>query len=248
MPTPKPRGRKSASLQAQFCVAAQKLAEFQHTSAPRPKRRGNRGGGGHRLTTAALADSYLKLCHDPCKDLHRWIAEDKKRPGLRQRAPPPAQETRHEITTLRATSFVEDARRLCGRALHQVQGRLDTHGNQGRIVDDLSARSRAGAERHDTLRSLRAEGRGDLADVRDDASNASGEFASELGALSGYFAARRAAIRRSSNPGDVAAALRALQNEQTLATRAVIEQWMTASRNTAQRRQASIMADRKSVV
>jgi hypothetical protein len=45
-----------------------------------------------------------------------------------------------------------------------------------------------------------------------------------------------AAARRALRPGDVAAALRTLQNERALAMRAVIDKWMAAARDAAHRR------------
>lgn len=229
-------------MRAEFGAAARSIVVPQARPEPRPRRRRGRGDSGHRLTTAALADSYLKLCHDPFKDLHRWIAEDKKRPGPQSRAPPRAKETAHEITPLRTTSLVEDARRLCGRPLYQVQGRLDANGITGRIADDLPPGSRAGAGGNDQLRSLRAQGGRDLNVASADAHDSAGELASALGALSGYFASRRAAIRRSANPGDVAAALRALQDEQMLAMRALVDQWRVAGKNAGERRRPTVPA------
>jgi len=199
--------------------------------APRPSKRIRRGGGGRVLTTAVLADSYLGLCHDPCNDLQRWMAEDKKHPGVRPRAPPPVTESQHE-SEKRTPSLVEDARGLCRRSLHHLQGGMDAGGNIGRIADDLPLGSRTCAGGHDELRPLRAEGRGNLGDA---ASDGSGEFASELGAVDGFFASRRAAIRNSTRPGEIAAALRALANEQTIARRNVMERWQAASRNAAER-------------
>jgi hypothetical protein len=54
--------------------------------------------------------------------------------------------------------------------------------------------------------------------------------------VSSYYAARIAAARSALKPGDIAAALRALQNERAIAMRAVIERWQAASRNATQSR------------
>jgi hypothetical protein len=127
----------------------------------RRRRRGNGDAGSKLLTTAAIADSYLRLCHDPCQDLNRWLAEDKSRGRVSGSTLPPS-EKRHDENTTRAGSLMEDARRLCGHTLHPVQGRMDTDGKPRGIVDNLPARSRAGVVGHDQLRPLRAERGSDL--------------------------------------------------------------------------------------
>ena len=120
--------------------------------------------------------------------------------------------------------------------LHAMQGRLDADRQPGRSADDLPVGSRTGALGHDQLRSLRAEGGSDLAGPSGDGGAVAVDFSAELGAVGAYFAARMAAARRALRPGDVAVALRALQNERTLAMRAVIDKWMTAARDAAYRR------------
>jgi hypothetical protein len=62
-----------------------------------------------------------------------------------------------------------------------------------------------------------------------------GEFASELGAVSAYFKARIAAARQSLSPGAVAAAVRALRSEKSIAMRAVIDRWQVHFQNTKQK-------------
>jgi hypothetical protein len=60
--------------------------------------------------------------------------------------------------------------------------------------------------------------------------------------VSSYYAARIAAARSALKPGDIAAAVRALQNERAIALRAVIERWQAASRNATQSRHPSTPA------
>ena len=128
---------------------------------PTIRRRRRRGGNGDKqLTTASLADSYLRLCHDPCQDLSRWIAEDKSRGHVSGFIPP--SENCHDENTTGAADFMEDARRLCGDTLHPVQGRMDADGKPRGSVDDLPARQGAGTVGHDQLRPLRAERGSDL--------------------------------------------------------------------------------------
>ena len=230
-PNLQPRPRPVADdLRKEFKLVAKQTSE---PAAPKPARTKQRSGGDKGLTVSVLVASYLRLCHDPCKDVIRWIEEDKRRPASVSTTAA-QQATDHVETPPRTPPTLEDAGRLCARALHQMQGGLDQDRQPGWSADDLSARSRAGAGGDDQLRSLRAEGRQHLAG---DAPDGSGEFASELGALDGYFASRRAAIRSSSRPGERAALLRALANEQVVAKRAVMSRWQAARREAHSRRQ-----------
>jgi len=63
-------------------------------------------------------------------------------------------------------------------------------------------------------------------------------FGSELAAVSGFYAAKIAAARRSLNPRDIADAVRAIRDEQTLAVRAVTERWNAAKRAATGKRRA----------
>jgi hypothetical protein len=129
--------------------------------AVRRRRRRGDGDNGQQLTTASIADSYLRLCHDPCQDLNRWLAEDKSRGRVSGSTLPPA-EKRHDENTTRAGSLMEDARRLRENPLHAVQGGMDADGQPRGIVDHLPARPRAGIVGHDQLRPLRAARGSDL--------------------------------------------------------------------------------------
>jgi hypothetical protein len=134
---------------------------------------------------------------------------------------------------------MEDARRICRHTLHPMQGGLDTDRKPGGSLDDLPPGSRTGAGGHDQLRSLRAEGGSDLAGPPEENTAFGADFSAELGAAGAHYAARMAAARRALRPGEVAAALRALQNERVLAVRFIIDKWAAARRNAAQRRVAS---------
>jgi hypothetical protein len=68
-------------------------------SEPKPAVRRQRKRGGHgdtQLTTASIADSYVKLCHDPFQDIYRWIAECKSR---RRRPSPSSPRSRATAAT-----------------------------------------------------------------------------------------------------------------------------------------------------
>jgi hypothetical protein len=62
----------------------------------------------------------------------------------------------------------------------------------------------------------------------------SGEFQSEMAAIRTYYAARIAAARRRLPAGDLAIAIRALLNEETVALRAVTERWRAATQRQQQ--------------
>jgi hypothetical protein len=192
----------------------------------RRKRRQGRGSAGHRLTTSNLADSFIRLCHDPCKDLKRWIDEDKKQPCFVSTALFSISEAHHE-STARTTSAVEDPRRLCEGSLRQVQGRMDADGIAGRVADDLSSRSRTSSLGDDELRSLRTEGRGNLADEQPDMA---GAIAGEFAIVAANFASRIAAARATMTPAEAAAIIRRLRDEQTAAMRAITDRMQAARR------------------
>ena len=63
-------------------------------------------------------------------------------------------------------------------------------------------------------------------------------FGSELAAVSSYYAAKIAAVRRGLNPRHIAAAVRAIRTEQTQAVQAVMQRWSAAKRATTEKRQA----------
>src|SRR5271166_5383499 len=114
-----------------------------------------------------------------------------------------------------------------------MRSRLHPQGNGRRPDHHLSYRPRAGAPQYDRLQSLRAQGReapGFEALSAPHSASAGAEapsssLAGELAAAKGYYASRIAAVRQSLSRAELAAAIRAIQDEQTLATRAIIERW-----------------------
>ncbi len=110
--------------------------------------------------TSRIAGDYLKLCHDPVRDLRRWIAEDKKNRGLWRRGLSFSTKGRSgHVHTERAAIVVAQAHGLRGESLSTLRGWLDAQ-RQGRCdVDGVPARPRAGAGRDDGLRPVRGEGR-----------------------------------------------------------------------------------------
>jgi hypothetical protein len=55
------------------------------------------------------------------------------------------------------------------------------------------------------------------------------EFQSEMAAVRAHYGAKIAAARRSLRPGDLAVAIRALLDEETVALRAVADRWRAAT-------------------
>ncbi len=118
---------------------------------------------------------------------------------------------------------------------------MDAHGDDGRHTHGLSARPRAGLAGYDGLQQVRADGHagdGLGRSTGDDAADPSFAFGVELAAVSSYYAAKIAAVRRGLNPRDVAAAVRAIREEQAGAVRAVMQRWDAAKRVATERRQA----------
>ena len=118
--------------------------------------------------------------------------------------------------------------------------RKGTDGGQGH---HLSYRPGAGVPQYDRLRSLRAQGgeapgseaRSAPHSASPGAEAPSSSLAGELAAAKGYYASRIAAARQSLSPAELAAAIQAIQNEQTLATRAIIDRWQVYFQNREQR-------------
>ncbi len=168
---------------------------------------------------------------------------DLRRKGAGHHAEPITRRGEHAgKDTARAESHLVDAQGLRSQPLHELQSRLDAHGDDGRRSHGLSSRPRAGLAGHDGLQQVRADGRaGDgLGRSTGDAeADASSIFGSELAAVSSYYAAKIAAVRRGLNPRDIAAAVRAIREEQAGAVRAVMQRWSAAKRAATEKRQAT---------
>jgi hypothetical protein len=123
-----------------------------------------------------------------------------------------------------------------------MQGRLDTDRAGGWSSDGVLARSRAGPGRYDGLQQVRTDQRAAVGlgqSAGEAAAVASATFRDELAAISGYYAARIAAARAGLAPRNIAAVVRAIQNERIIAVRAVLERWSAESRASTERRQAT---------
>jgi len=200
----------------------------------RKARRGG-GSGARGFTTGALAGDYLRLCHDPLRDLQRWMDEDKKRGRAGRPVQPMTRREDHAQTTTRAENLLAHSVGLRGQSLHAVQGGLDTDRHGGGRHHGLPARPRAGPGRYDELRPVRAEGRagaglGRAADEAAAGQNTGASFrlGIELDAVSDYYAAKIAAAKGGPSPRDIGGAVRAIRDEQAGAVRAVLERWHTA--------------------
>jgi hypothetical protein len=135
-----------------------------------------------------------------------------------------------------ATNLVAHADRLRGQPLPAMQSGLDADRAERGRADGLLARPRAGAGRYDGLQPVRADA-GAAAGLTDTeaeaAAGASFRLGIELDAVSAFYAAKIAAVKRGLSPRDIAGAVRAIMNEQAGAVRAVLEKWNAARAMTA---------------
>lgn len=228
----------SGAPQPSFRAAARSVLR---RPAPTPRRgrkvRRSGGQGARSFTTGALAEDYLRLCRDPLRDLQRWMDEDKKRGRvgrgvqlITRRGEDAAK------NTTPAADYLAHADRLRREPLHELQGRLDTDRAGGRSSRSVPGRQRACARRYDGLQQVQgAERTGrDLSHSTDEAAaGASCGLGIELDAVSAYYAAKIAAVKRGLSPRDVAGAVRAIMNEQAGALRAVLEKWNATRAMTA---------------
>jgi hypothetical protein len=192
-------------------------------------------GRARSFTTGALAEDYLRLCRDPMRDLQRWMDEDKKKGSAGRDVQLTTRREDHAQTTTTANTLAQIGG-LRSQPLHAVQGRLDADRAERRRADGLLARPRAGAGRYDGLQSVRADA-GAAAGLTDSggeaAAGASFRLGIELDAVSSYYAAKIAAVKRGLSPRDIAGAVRAILDEQAGAVRAVLEKWNAARAMTA---------------
>jgi hypothetical protein len=185
----------------------------------------------------ALVEDYLELCRNPSKDLVRWIAEDKKRPGGAGRRFQSITSKWENHAAPSTENPVAHAHGLRRQSLPSMQNGLDADGQRGRPDNRLFARSRAGAGRYDRLRPARAETNARLDGPGDTAVTQAFAFKSEQAALGAFYGAKIEALKRSVAPRDLAVALKALFAERSAAFRALADRRQDSA--AAARRKAS---------
>ncbi len=165
-----------------------------------------------------MAADYLKLCYNPTKDLRRWIAEDRRHCGTAARSFSfTEREGQHHAHTTQRTALAHPDG-LRGIPLQKLCGGVDKDRQGGRRFDGVPSRSGSDFGRYNELRQVREEGRG----VGGEASALNLEFGGELAALRSLYRAKIEATRRRGLPAhEVAAAIRALLDEQSGAFRAL---------------------------
>jgi hypothetical protein len=179
------------------------------------------------LSTPALATDYLALCRNPLSDVRRWIIESG--PSYSGTSPDNLEtwSTSHAQTP--SPGLARPVDRFCYNPLHAVRGGLDSL-RAGGQRHHLSSRPGAGLYKYDQLRSLPtaqtppAEARS-VPDAASPGGAPSTGLAAELAAATGYYASRIAAARLAMSPNELATFIRTIQDEQTLATRAIIDRW-----------------------
>jgi hypothetical protein len=219
------RLKRGNSLRAAFRAAAREV------TAPRPGQVSRAKGGGDSasptplLTTGAIADSFIKLCQNPLVDLQRWFQEQPNKVAD-DSAPSTGRMSDQVQSAPLATAGFRD------HALHELQGRVDAHGGDGKNSDRLSSESRTGSFGDDGLRPVRVEGEGSAGPTVEEFGGLDG-LASELAAINGEFRTRLAAARSQGVPIEV---VRAIRLERMLAVRAARERWQQKISGVAQRR------------
>ena len=182
------------------------------------------------LTTRQLTADYLNLCRSPLPDIQRWIAESKPAYTAGNADNLETWRTSHAQTT--SPGLARAANRFCDNPLHAMRGGLDPH-RAGSQCRRLSSRPGAGLYQYDQLRSLRAQTETSAAEARSLPPTASTpgtvapspSLAGELAAAKGYYASRIAAARLTLSQAELALAIRAINDEQTLASRTIIQRW-----------------------
>ncbi len=215
---------------------AGRLLVVRQDRPPPPRRRAKEGqGDGGGFSARTLVSDYLKLCHDPVRDLRRWMMEDRKRPIRTGWRTPTAtrRDTAHGHANTATRADDAGSHGLRHHALPRLRGGLDAHRREGRGGDRVSAGSRAGHGRYDQLRQVRAAGSvratSIVRRIGGDAQARSAAFRGARSLLSSLYAARIEATRRSVSGREVAAAIRALLDERAAAFRTLTER-RTAAR------------------
>jgi hypothetical protein len=179
------------------------------------------------LTTAAIARDYLNLCRNPLKNLPRWLEESRRGTGPINSIRSSGAYRHHAQSP--SPRLASPGHGLRNDALPELQGRMDTHGQQRGQGYCLSARSGTGHDQYDQLRSLHASGRPgrglNQKPPRRNACSPRGSLAAELASISSHYAARVAALRHSLPPEQAEVAVSALAIEETLLKKAAIDRW-----------------------
>jgi len=194
--------------------------------APRPtgRRRGKGGAGGKAITrnvAREIAEDYLRLCQNPARDVLRWLAEDRKRPG-RIRITITSRAGRNDAASRRET-FRKAAHGLRRDPLPPVRHGLDTYRQGGRGADYLPARQGESAGKYGGLRQVRAAVEGLTRRASQDHSRLAARFGAEADGIAAEFRRKLAALRGRVTPLEMAAAVRVLQDERDAALRALRE-------------------------
>jgi hypothetical protein len=208
--------------------AARKLMTPAPPLPCRQRKRGKakQGGSGRIfITTRNVADYYTRLCKYPLQDLHRWMAEDRRRPGGGRMVIQTIirKGLRHAHNT--SDGFLANANRLCRQPLPALRGGMDTHREGGRRADGLLARSRAGFIGYDQLRSVRGEGATASSAWRlaSHDTNLDSRFAAEAAGIAALFRIKLANLRWYVPAREIAAAARVLLDDKRASMRALRE-------------------------
>jgi len=210
-----------------FKAAARSLISPERIELrPTKRTKGKGDSGGDRYAASKLAADYVNLCQHPLKDLRRWIAEDRKNAGGAGRRLQPTTSKGENHAHDKTQTVLADAHGLRRQPLPQLRGGLDAHGQRGRGVDGVPARPRTSAGRYDGLRQVREEGRSaglNRDHARGDALTRASSFEGERAVMRAFYGAKIEATRNSVPSREIAAAIRALLDEWSVSSRALVE-------------------------
>ncbi len=139
---------------------------------------------------------------------------------------------RAEWLALRAATGLANSGSFRGQSLPEKRGASDAGQQEGRKADPSSPPNDGATGQNGVNPTGFGAGNPSMSPEASGGASApdvSAEFRSEMAAIRAYYAARIAAARRGLPAGDIAAAIRALLNEETVALRALTDRWRAAT-------------------
>jgi hypothetical protein len=167
---------------------------------------------------------YLELCHNPMKDLGRWLKEQDRRKGRasHQASRDALRLTRGLRRLIAKGGFHADAQRAAiavakaggvrGQSLPELQGRMGADGDRGG-ADRLFTGRRTRAFGDDRLQQIHAAERRGLGTGGESGSS----FEAEAAAINSEFSDKLASLRRRLPRWAIPGAVRAIQDERAAA-------------------------------
>ncbi len=130
---------------------------------------------------------------------------------------------------MRAATGLANSGNFRGQSLPDTRGNLDSDRQEGRKIDPSPSPLDPTSRQNGMNPAGSGAGNPSMSPEASEPPDVSAQFQSEMAAIRGYYAARIAAARRGLPAGDLAAAIRALLNEETVALRALTDRWRAAT-------------------